>query len=85
MLTTCNVDEYCQNTPADLRRISSQAPQLSHGTFLFFFILLGLGFIIVQLYHLYAFLIVPCTFEFLLNGGSFRTETTDPRTSYFVG
>src|SRR6218665_1498673 len=26
MLNTCNVDEYFQNTPADLRRISSQAP-----------------------------------------------------------
>ena len=26
MLNTCNVDEYFQNTPADLRHMSSQAP-----------------------------------------------------------
>ena len=26
MLNTCNVDEYFQNTPADLRHVSSQAP-----------------------------------------------------------
>jgi len=33
---------------------------------------------VVQLYQLHAFLVVPCTYEFIANGESFWTVITYP-------